>query len=68
MDFYNQTLKEVHYNPFLFIEETSCFSEVEILKQGLTDSLKVEDLMISLYRLSGILEERGSRWWPIYSH
>jgi hypothetical protein len=57
IDFYTKTLQEVHYNPFLFIKKEKFFSEVEILKKSITDSISANKFIILLYRISGLVKD-----------
>ena len=57
IDFYHKTIRDVHYNPFLFIEEKKYFEETEKLKKTITDSISVNDFIILLYRLSSLLKD-----------
>ena len=57
IDEYNQVLKEVHYNPFLYITPAAYSNKVDSLKQTLTDSLDVKVFLLKLYSLTAVLND-----------
>ncbi len=57
IDFYNETLQDVHYNPFLFTDKNKYFAEAEALKKSLPDSISIYEFITVLYRLSAILKD-----------
>lgn len=57
LNFFNKTIQEVHYNPFLYVEKSKYFSEVEKLKNSLKDSVGVKEFIISLHQLSSLIED-----------
>lgn len=60
LDFYNKTLEEVHYNPFLYVERDAYFDEVEKIKTSLKDSVEIQDFILSLYGLTALMEDSHS--------
>jgi len=57
IDFYTKTLEDVHYNPFLFIKKEKFFTEVEMIKKSIIDSISVNKFLILLYRISGLVKD-----------
>ncbi len=57
LDFYHKTLQEVHYNPFLYIKKEDYIAEVEKVKRNFPDSVPVNQLIISLYQLSSLMQD-----------
>lgn len=60
LEFYNKTLEEIHYNPFLFVAKDVYLAEVEKIKNSLQDSVRVQDFIISLQGLSALMEDSHS--------
>lgn len=60
LDFYHKNLMEIHYDPFLYVEKDNYFAEVEKIKSGIKDSIKFQDFILSLYSLSGMMEDSHS--------
>ncbi len=60
LDFFNKTLLDVHFNPFLYVEKETYDLEVEQLKSSMQDSIKIKDFIKSLYWLTSLLEDSHS--------
>lgn len=57
IDFFNQTLQEVHCNPFEFISKENYAKKVAELKKSLNDSMTINQLIFSLYQLTSSLKD-----------
>src|SRR5690606_16923344 len=60
LTFFHQTLLDVHYNPFLYIEAERYNAEAERIKASIPDTIAVTDFMKSLYKLTALLEDSHS--------
>jgi len=57
IDFFNQTLQEVHCNPYKFISKENYYKKVMELKKSLNDSVSINQLIFSLYQLTSSLKD-----------
>lgn len=57
INFFNKTLQEVHYNPFLFIDNKKYFNEVDELKQSIGDSIEIKEFIFKLYHLTSLIKD-----------
>jgi hypothetical protein len=57
IDSFDQILKEVHYNPFLFIKEDQYHSKVAAFKKTVKDSISIKDFTLLLYRITALLKD-----------
>jgi len=57
IEFYNQTLKEVHYNPFLYITEKAYTQKTDSLKRALPDSVDIKAFTLMLSHLTSSLND-----------
>lgn len=57
IDFFNQTLQEVHCNPYEFISKEKYYKKVMELKESLNDSVPVNQLIFNLYQLTSSLKD-----------
>ncbi len=57
IDTYNQVLKEVHYNPFLYISADAYQRKTDSLKNTLTDSILIKSFLLKLSQLTGAIND-----------
>lgn len=60
LEFLNKTLLDVHFNPFLFVEKETFYSEHESLKKTLSDSVEIKDFFKAICRLTALIEDSHS--------
>jgi hypothetical protein len=57
IDFYNSTLQDVHYNPYLFISRKEYEAAVDKVKAGIGDSISLQQFIRQLYGLTSLLKD-----------
>ena len=57
IDYFNNTIQEVHVNPFLFIKKQKYFSEVQFFKNNIKDSIEHRNFIRLLYKMTALLKD-----------
>jgi hypothetical protein len=57
LDEYNRILKEVHYNPFLYITPAAYNHKTDSLKRSIGDSIEVKSFILKLAELTAVLND-----------
>ncbi len=57
IDYFNNMLLEVHYNPFKFISKEKYFKQVEDIKHTIGDSIDKKEFTFKLYHLSSLIKD-----------
>src|ERR1700744_2858210 len=57
IDYFNSKLQEVHYNPFLFISENAYKQKTDSIKNSISDSVGIKQLILKLSSLSSSLHD-----------
>ncbi|WP_224483981.1 S41 family peptidase [Robertkochia aurantiaca] len=57
IDFFNKTLLAVHYDPYFYVSREEYDRHVNLIKEGITDSVHPKDFIKALYKLTSVLED-----------
>ncbi|QJD95432.1 hypothetical protein HH214_05870 [Mucilaginibacter robiniae] len=57
IDEYNKVLREVHYNPFLYIDAEAYDRKVDSLKQTLDDTISIKSMLLKVSQLTSALND-----------
>ncbi|WP_131536493.1 S41 family peptidase [Pedobacter nototheniae] len=57
IDFYDKTLREVHYNPFLYVSEAQYLKKIDSLKNNLPDSIEIRPFTLKMGELTSVIKD-----------
>ncbi|WP_316801964.1 S41 family peptidase [Pedobacter nototheniae] len=57
IDFYDKTLREVHYNPFLYINEREYLKKIDSLKHNIPDSIEIRSFTLKIGELTSVIKD-----------